>query len=228
MIQIYLRILLYLLRKNGKISFIKALNKNAVLLDVGCGNNSPIISKMLRSDIHYVGIDIGDYNQNKNPNDIADEYILTTPELFSNTIANLQNRFDAVISSHNLEHCNAPNSVLHAMFMALKPGGRIYLSFPSEASVSFPKKRGLNYFDDSTHKEVPQLNNVLELIKSNGFQIDFIAVRYRPRLLAFIGLVLEPLSIVCGKLMIGTWELYGFESIIWATKMTSTPLVEKK
>ena len=227
MIEAYLRALVHLFRTKGKIYFIKSLKKSASLLDVGCVNDSPSICKALRPDIYYVGMDIGYYNHSKNLNYVADEYILTAPDMFSNTIVNMQNKFDAIISSHNLEHCNAPNSVLQAMLRALKPGGRIYLSFPSEASISFPKRRGLNFFDDSTHKNILPLSDVLEVIKSEEFTIDIVAERNRPKILNLIGLVLEPLSIVCGKVMIGTWELYGFESIIWATKTTqhqSTPL----
>jgi len=219
-IEAYLRTLVHLLRKKGKIFFLKSLKKNVSLLDVGCGNSSPSICKVLRPDIYYVGIDIGDYNQHKNPNDVADEYVLTTPEMFSNKIESFQNKFDAVISSHNLEHCNAPNSVLIAMLRTLKFGGRFYLSFPCEASIEFPKRRGLNFFDDDTHKSIIHLNDLLEIIKSEGFTLDIVVERNRPILLTFIGLMLEPLSIIFRKVMIGTWELYGFESIIWATKTT--------
>lgn len=108
------------------------------------------------------------------------------------------------------------------MLRALKPGGRIYLSFPSEASISFPKRNGLNFFDDRTHKDIPKLSSVLELIKSEGLQIDIVVKSHKPNLLYFIGMLLEPLSVFCDRVMIGTWELYGFETIIWATKATST------
>jgi SAM-dependent methyltransferase len=219
-IEAYLRTLVHLFRNKGKIYFLKRLKRNVSLLDVGCGNSSPSICKLLRPDIYYVGIDIGDYNHHMNPNDVADKYVLTTPEMFSNTIANFQNKFDAVISSHNLEHCNAPNSVLQVMLKTIKPGGRFYLSFPCEASVTFPKRRGLNFFDDDTHKNILHFNDLLEIIKLEGFTIDIAVERNRPIFLTFIGLMLEPLSIVFRKVMIGTWELYGFESIIWATKTT--------
>lgn len=220
MTEAFLRTMVHLLRNNGKIPFLKSLKKNVSLLDVGCGNSSPSICKMLRSDIYYVGIDIGDYNQHKNPNDVADEYVLTTPEKFSKTIASYQNNFDAVISSHNLEHCNAPIYVLQAMLRALKSGGRIYLSFPCEASIAFPKRRGLNFFDDDTHKNIFHVSDLLEIIKSEGFTIDIVIERNRPLILTLIGLMLEPISMICRKVMIGTWELYGFESVIWATKTT--------
>lgn len=218
MIEAYLRTLIHLLRTRGKINFLNSLEKKVSLLDVGCGNNSPSICKLLRPDIYYVGIDIGNYNQQNNPHDVADQYVLTTPDMFSTTITNFQNKFDAVISSHNLEHCYAPNLVLKAMLRSLKHNGRFYLSFPCEASVTFPKRRGLNFFDDDTHMNVFHLSDVLQIIESEGFTIDIVVERNRPFLLALIGLMLEPLSSFWGKIMIGTWELYGFETIVWATK----------
>lgn len=225
MIEVYLRILVFLLRKQGKIYFLKSLYKNVSLLDVGCGNNSPLICKALRPDIYYVGIDVGDYGQKSSPAKVADEYIITTSDEFSDKIATLQNTFDAVISSHNLEHCTTPDLTLRAMLRALKCGGRLYLAFPSEASVLFPKRHGLNFFDDSTHKKMPHLDSVLRLVKSEGFTIDFIAGQYQPKFLSLIGLLLEPLSRLLGKVMVGTWEFYGFETVIWATK-TRAVLVE--
>jgi SAM-dependent methyltransferase len=189
-----------------------------MLLDVGCGNDSPFICKTVRPDIYYVGIDIGDYSQFRHPSNIADEYVITTPDAFANTIDDLGKKFDAIISAHNLEHCNDPDATLRAMLRALKPEGRLFLSFPSEASILFPKRQGLNFFDDCTHREIPQFSEVLKLIKSEGFQIDFVSERHRPKFLVLVGWLFEPISAFCGKILIGTWELYGFESIIWAKK----------
>ena len=36
----------------------------------------------------YVGIDIGNYNQQNNPNIYADDYIITEPQKFADTILN--------------------------------------------------------------------------------------------------------------------------------------------
>ena len=52
------------------------------MLDVGCGNNSPRIAKSIRPDIYYVGVDVGDYNQENGSIECADEYIVNRiPEL---------------------------------------------------------------------------------------------------------------------------------------------------
>jgi SAM-dependent methyltransferase len=206
-----------LLREKGKSAFIYSLPQKAKVLDVGCGNNSPIRFKTKRPDCYYIGLDVADYNQEANARESAQEYILTEPEHFPAAIRRFECQVDAVISSHNLEHCEAPAEVMDAMLKCLKPGSRLYLSFPCEESVRFPKRRGtLNFFDDPTHKVVPNWENTISKIAQEGLVIDFCAKRYRPRLLAAIGLLLEPWSALVGRVASGTWALYGFESVIWA------------
>jgi SAM-dependent methyltransferase len=175
-------------------------------------------TKMLRSDLVYVGVDIGDYNQTS-PRDFADQYVIVSPSEFADAIGEFENQMDAVISSHNIEHCGEPQSVLDQMLKTIKIGGRLYMSFPCEESATFPKRRGtLNFYDDDTHNKVPRWDSVLSTIKQAGFVIDFASKRYRPIGLMVIGTLLEPISAFRRVTLLGTWELYGFESIIWASR----------
>src|SRR5262249_47466599 len=133
------------IRRHGKTSFVCGLPRGARILDVGCGNDSPAQVKALRPDLWYIGLDIGDYNQTK-PTSVANEYIITDPERFADRIRGFEAGVDAVLSAHNLEHCNHPDEVVTAMLLALRPGGRLYLSFPCERSVHFPRRKGtLNF-----------------------------------------------------------------------------------
>lgn len=209
-----------ILKRRGKHAFVRHLPYGARLLDVGCGNNSPYSIKLQRPDIYYVGIDVGDYNQTK-PN-LADEYIVTTPETFPGKIANFGEKFDAVISAHNLEHCYAPDEVIAAMAAVLRPEGRLYLSFPCEKSVEFPSRIGgtLNYYDDPTHRgEPPCFNEVIKKLKNCECDMLITQQYYRPLLMWFLGCIEEPLSRYLGKVLFGTWSFYGFESVIWAKKI---------
>lgn len=208
-----------LLRRHGKIAFLAQLSPQAKILDVGCGNNSSFVAKKALPHCHYTGLDVGDYNQSK-PN-LADNYLITTPEQFDQAIARLSSSFDAVISSHNLEHCHKREETLQAMLAALKIGGQIYLAFPCEASVNFPKRIGtLNYFDDHTHQgSPPQFLDVIKMLKENKFVIIYAAQQEKPVLLYLLGLMLEPLSAYLKKVLPGTWQYYGFEAVIWAKKM---------
>ncbi len=215
-------ILALLLKSRGKVSFLASVSKNARILDVGCGNNSPFKTKIQRPDIFYVGLDVGNYNQKINPIIYADEYMVVCPEDFVPKINSFKESFDAVISSHNLEHCGDQKDVLSAMLKSLKSKGRIFLSFPCEGSINFPSRRGaLNFYDDPTHKNVPDFDNTLEQIRLGGFNIDFAARRYRPFTLAAAGFILNPCSAMlrCNIPFGLTWAYYGFESIIWASKI---------
>lgn len=205
-------------RKRGKDAFLRSLPNRARIIDVGCGNSSPMKAKLLRSDLVYVGVDIGDYNQTS-PGDFADHYVVVSPPEFADAIGSFENQMDAAISSHNIEHCGEPQSVLEQMLKSLKIGGRLYMSFPCEESVTFPKRRGtLNFFDDTTHNKVPRWDEILNTLKQAGFVIDYASKRYRPIGLMLIGALLEPISALRRVNVLGTWELYGFESIVWASK----------
>lgn len=208
-----------LLRPKGKVSFLVALRPDANVLDVGCGNNSPYRFKKILPHCRYTGIDIGEYNQTK-PNS-ADSYIITQPEAFTSEIAKLANSFDAVVSSHNLEHCNDRQGTLSAMLESLKPGGLIYLSFPCEESINFPNREGtLNYFDDSTHREAPPgFDDLISELTNGGFQVLYAERRFRPKVLSLFGRFVEPISARKRRNLRGTWEYWGFESIIWAKKL---------
>jgi len=208
-----------LLRSKGKTRFLMSLPREASILDVGCGNNSPFIIKKILPTCSYTGIDVGDYNQTQPI--IADDYIVTSPMNFAKTIFDLPKKYDAVISSHNLEHCDDRDATLSAMLSALKIGGKIYLSFPCEQSVFFPSRNGtLNYYDDPTHKLIPPaIEDIFRIMKKNRLKINYSIVNYKPKILWFFGFLNEPFSKMLNKNLLGTWEYYGFESIIVATKI---------
>lgn len=207
------------LNQKYKPDFILQLPRGAKILDVGCGNNSAQSTKKLRPDIYYVGLDVGDYNQAEPPAQHADEYIVVSSDLFAEEIEKRADVFAAVISSHNLEHCERPERVLSAMCRALAPGGQLYLAFPSEQSVNFPRRSGtLNFYDDDSHREVPRFLEVVEQIQAAGLKIQFSARQYRPPYKYLRGLLNEPRSAIKKRVYSGTWALYGFESIIWARR----------
>ncbi|MDA0731117.1 MAG: class I SAM-dependent methyltransferase [Proteobacteria bacterium] len=207
-----------LLRRNGKVHFLSRLKETSHILDVGCGNNSPYRIKKILPKCNYTGIDIGDYNQTKPI--IADKYIITTPNEFHLEINKFSESFDAVVSSHNLEHCNDRVSTLMAMLNAVKKNGLIYLSFPCEQSTTFPKRKGtLNYFDDPTHLFFPpNFRDVINVIEANNFSITFCRQNYSPIFLKIFGFLVEPISKMRKKVLRGTLEYYGFETIIIAKK----------
>jgi predicted SAM-dependent methyltransferase len=209
-------------RSRGKDAFVLMLPPRVRLMDVGCGNDSPYRVKSLRPDLVYIGIDVQNYGHSKNPVEIADEYRIVTPANFALAIGSELSSVDAVLSSHNLEHCQSRNEVLSAMCGAIKPDGYLYLSFPSECTVNFPSRRGtLNYYDDDTHvNSPPSSDQVLKILQLNNMKVIFFKKKYRPILPFLLGILLEPFSFSLNRVAPfgSTWALYGFETVIWAKK----------
>jgi SAM-dependent methyltransferase len=211
-------ILARMLNPHGRLSFFFRQKAGCTILDIGCGNDSPFRTKQILPDCCYTGIDIADYNLTK-PN-LADNYILTSPENFADEIAKLAGQFDAVISAHNLEHCDDQKRTIRAMAAALKPGGMLYLAFPSERSVRLPRRGGcLNYYDDTSHKgPPPNVDVVVGELTNAGLTVNICSNPYQPLLYRLIGLIVELLSRIKNRVMPGTWALYGFETVIWAAR----------
>lgn len=203
----------------GKENFLRSLNGHSILLDVGCGNSSPYYTKRLLPECQYIGIDVSEYHQDR-PN-LADQYVLSRSADFAAAIEGFREGVDAVVSNHNLEHVDDREAVLEAMVTALRPGGRIFLAFPSADSVNYPKGREgtLNYFDDPTHKALPpDFDWVLGRLQSKGCSIDCAERRYQHWYWKLRGWLNEARSRDSNRVLKGTWALYGYESIIWARR----------
>ncbi len=209
-----------LLHPRRKMAFIHSIPKSAKVLDVGCGNSSPLITTTARPDLRYTGLDVCDYEQEAPASDYSEEYVLVSPDKFAVEIMKRPNTYDAVISCHNLEHCTQQEQVLIAMLRSLRKNGTIFLAFPCADSLRFPSREGtLNFYDDKTHTKPPDYAWILDSLREEGFKLTFARRRYRPWRLFVIGLLLEPMSRRKKKVIRGTWSFYGFETIIWAKKI---------
>ena len=204
----------------GKQAFILNLRKNARLLDVGCVNNSAYYTKILAPSCHYTGIDVGDYNNSRTSKQLMDAYhVVKDPMQFAEEIKCLEGAFDAVISSHNIEHCNKPEETTDAMCKKLARGGLLYMAFPQEKTADFPHRGGtLNFYDDPTHIYMPDPGRLIHIMKKNGMEIIFAKRGYRPAYYFLLGGILEPFSRIKNKTMPGTYSFWGFETVIWAKK----------
>jgi len=197
------------------------LKKEALVLDIGCGNDSARKIKSLRKDIFYVGVDIVDYNQSEESIKSIDIYKILDKFNFHNELDLILRDFpfDAVIWSHNIEHLNDFESVLECIVRRLKSNAKILISFPNIFSLSFPNRKGtLNFFDDPTHVNVIEPSWLINYLIRKNFKINLFRLRNRSIVPALIGLILEPFSILSGRVLPGTRDLYGIETILWAEK----------
>ena len=213
------------LRPGGKVDFLSSIPKKSFILDVGCGNNSPLLVKAIRPNSYYVGIDVDNYNNEYDVVKVADEYILSDPQNFVKSLKSIDRNFDAIISSHNIEHCNDRLGVLNAMIDKLNYGGKLYLSFPSKETVNFRKGIGLNYYHDPTHKDLPpDFQAIIQILRDKKLKIIFSKISYKPFLLHTIGFFTNLISYFTKNLHAGMYEYWGFESIIIAENQTKAKI----
>ena len=120
-----------ILRPWGQRSFLSSIKKdNCKILDVGCGNASSIFLKTVKPNSIAYGIDVVDFKQSNESKGLYEHYIISKPEMFARSIQNIQEDFDIIISNHNIEHCNDPESTFRAMVDRAALGGHLFIATP--------------------------------------------------------------------------------------------------
>ena len=159
-----------ILRPRGQRSFLSSIKKtNLKILDVGCGKNS-VFLKSVKPDSSVYGVDVSLFEQTDKSKALYEKLIICESEDFAQSIQNLGLCFDVVISNHNIEHCEDPQSTFRAMVDRTAPGGHLFIATPSLASVDFPiRGGGLNFFDDATHQRPVEL---MELFSSESHRLE--------------------------------------------------------
>ena len=118
------------LRPRGERSFLFSIKKdNCKILDVGCGNASSIFLKTIKPNSILYGIDVADFGQTNESKGLYEQYIISEPENFSRSIQNIQEDFDVIVSNHNIEHCNDPESTFRAMVDRTAVGGHLFIGW---------------------------------------------------------------------------------------------------
>jgi len=208
-----------ILDKNSKYYFVKHLNTGSRLLDVGCGNHSASKLHLLNKNILIEGIDIEDYNIDETDKRIMQNYYLTTPTAFNSFIKSIPQKYDAIICSHVLEHVQNYSELTVILLNKLQIGGLLYLSFPAALSVDFPSRAGtLNFWDDTTHVQIPQLSVIEELCRQNNAVIIKKALPNKGALNSLLGMLVEPISRLRKKVLPFTWNFWGFENVLVINK----------
>jgi SAM-dependent methyltransferase len=192
------------------------------LLDVGCGNRSPSKTKRWFPSCRYYGIDKEQYN---NPDA---EYTLMNgffeENLDTSDLSGIPDTsFDVIIMAHVIEHLNNGERVVHQLSKKLRPGGRLYLEFPSERSVHLPSGAdSLNFHDDPTHVRLYTIPEVTAACEASGLTVTHCGTRRDPAWLMvdLITLPFQAVSLVRNGKFFGPllWDLLGFASFVIAMK----------
>lgn len=189
------------------------------VLDVGCGNHSPAITKLWLPGCAYTGVDVAEYNLDAEDRRLMDDFVLVGSD-GSGYDALPDESFDIAIMSHVIEHMPDPLSVIATICRKLRRGGYIYLSFPSVRSLALPSAVGatLNFCDDVTHIHIPDVRTVAQTLLDSGFHI-LRAGRSSDPVRYVIGAALYPCALVrkafTGRLYgRGLWQFLGFEDMV--------------
>lgn len=191
------------------------------VLDVGCGNNSPKITKKWLGDCHYIGADIQRYNNDDESMALMDEFFLVTPNGDGyDAIPN--DSVDVVIMNHVVEHMHGPEKVISEVCSKVRKGGAMYIAFPSLRSLSLPSATGtLQFCDDDTHVRVVDIKEISNILLNNDMKVIH-AGRTTDFARFIIGAILLPFSLikkfVSGRHSPGLWYILGFDDHVLAIK----------
>jgi SAM-dependent methyltransferase len=200
----------------------KLSSKSPRILDIGCGNNSPSTTKHWFPGCHYSGADIAQYNNSEQ--DIAaidDFYLLGLDGSGYSVIPDKS--YDFIILHHVIEHMEAPAPILATICSKLKPGGYIWIAFPSLRSLSLPSAEGtLQFCDDPTHVHIPEVREISNILLGNDVKV-LNAGRSRDFIRALIGAAILPLAflrrLLTGRMSSkGLWYILGFEDHVFGQR----------
>ncbi len=207
------------LRPWGMRSFlVKKARPGSRILDVGCGNESSIFLKKILNDPHCYGLDVQNYNQSEKSLLLYTDYRVVQSSEFAKEITKFGVEFDIILINHNIEHCEDPEAVFSLAISVLKTNGYIFIATPSHLTENFPKRKGtLNFYDDVTHIKPVSLMKLFNK-ESEGLKLIYFSESYKPIFWFCIGLLVEVFSKSMRRKLIGTWDYWGFESILWVQK----------
>src|SRR5471030_1788978 len=161
------------------------------ILDIGCGNHSPTITKHWFPGCFYAGADIQRYN-NSNEDMAAMYAYYFLGDNGSDYSGIPDGSFDFIILNHVIEHMENSMKNVATICSKLKPGGYIWIAFPSVRTLSLPPAQGtLQFCDDSTHIFVPDIREVSNVLLAHGVNVLH-ATRSRDFLRELIGAVILP------------------------------------
>jgi SAM-dependent methyltransferase len=188
------------------------------ILDIGCGNHSPTVTRYWLKNVRYTGVDVSEYNIDEEDKANMERFVLVTED-GGGYEAIPDRSFDVVIMSHVVEHMRNPAAVIAQVCRKMRPGAYIYVAFPSLRSLALPSAIGtLNFCDDPTHIRIVDVKEVAQALLDNGVRIVY-AGRVSDALNYLIGALLYPYRLlqraITGRMYArGLWHFLGFEDMV--------------
>jgi len=194
------------------------------ILDIGCGNGSPTVTKRWFPDCHYAGADIQRYKLSDADVAAMDAYFPLGAD-GSGYDAIPDASYDFVILNHVVEHMRKPAPVVASLCAKLKPGGYIWIAFPSLRSLSLPHSEDetLQFCDDPTHVYLPDVREMANVLLANGVAV-LDAGRSREEFWTTLADVVKfckrcAMRVFTGKFSgRGMWYLLGFEDHVFGQR----------
>ncbi len=197
------------------------------LLDVGCGNHSASKTKTLFKNCLYYGLDRDNYNNTTEDYNLMEEFYRV--DLESGSLAGVPNGFfDAIIMSHVIEHLHDGLAAILMLSSKLKPGGIIYVEFPSVRSLGLPSMPGtLHFCDDTTHIRLYDVKEVVNTLLTKGLKIVKAGTRRNVMRIAITPFAFVYLKYVRRRpYATAFWDILGFASFVFAQKNTESGVTE--
>ena len=160
--------------------FVKSLPFGATVLDFGAGNGGLVGQKQWpepkRPDLRMYAYSLEDHPRfaEYDGHEIGDFDV--QPPAFPGI------DLTAIVAKHVIEHLADPERFIQWVASRLSNGGRVYIEWPSEYSKELPpvrefKSAGVdimitNFYDDNSHREIPERSAVIGLLERSGFVID--------------------------------------------------------
>lgn len=187
------------------------------ILDIGAGPEDGRIAKALFPAGHFEAVNIAPLDAEQR--DAFDVY--HQRDLNNDDLSFLpESGFDYVISSHTIEHLEDGPRTVAQMCRKVRPGGRIYLEWPSVESETFPIKGfGLNFYDDGTHIRTFPRADIAAVLTAEGFDIEYSGFRRM-----WLRILIAPLLVIRRSLQLrrlvlyDLWDMTGFCYVIRATR----------
>ena len=192
------------------------------LLDIGCGNHSPTVTKHWFPYASYHGIDCVEYN-NAAEDVTAIDYFYRL-NLQTDSLDEIPNdHFDVIIMAHFIEHVTNGEDLIRDLGRKLKPGGQLYIECPSERSLELPSGvDSLNFGDDPSHVRLYSLAILQKACEGAGLRVLKAAIR-KDVMWMLVGLLLLPKQVA--SLMRhrklygpGLWDFLGFAHYVLAER----------